>query len=101
MTAVLFVNLFAVFTRPWKVADPKSSAFIGIGAFNMVRTEVYQAVGTHQTIAMRPDDDLKLGKIIKVQGFRQRILLGANMIRVPIYPMLFRRLHHNILPIKD
>ena len=65
---VLFVDLFAVFTRPWKVADPKSTAFIGIGAFNLVRADVYDAVGTHRTIAMRPDDDLKLGKIIKIAG---------------------------------
>ncbi len=82
---VLFVDLFAIFTRLWKVADPKSSAHVGIGAFNLVRAEVYQAVGTHETIAMRPDDDLKLGKIIKMQGYRQRILIGGNMVRVPWY----------------
>ncbi len=82
---VLFVDLFALFTRPWNVANPKSSAYIGIGAFNLVRTEVYRAVGTHQAIAMRPDDDLKLGKIIKLQGYRQRVLVGTDMIRVPWY----------------
>ncbi len=82
---VLFVNLFALYTRPWKVSDPKSAAFIGIGAFNLVGREVYDAVGTHQTIAMRPDDDIKLGKIIKQHGYRQQILAGAGMIRVPWY----------------
>jgi cellulose synthase/poly-beta-1,6-N-acetylglucosamine synthase-like glycosyltransferase len=82
---VLFINLFALFLRPWKVADPHSSAFIGIGAFNLVRRDVYEAVGTHQTIAMRPDDDVKLGKIIKSNGYRQRVLFGNDMIRVPWY----------------
>ncbi len=82
---LLFFNLFALYTRPWKVSDPKSSAFIGIGAFNLVRREVYEAVGTHWTIAMRPDDDVKLGKIIKHGGYCQRILSGAGMIRVPWY----------------
>ncbi len=82
---VLFVNLFAIYVRPWKVADPKSSAFIGIGAFNLVRQDVYRAVGTHQVIAMRPDDDVKLGKIIKAQGFRQHVLFGTDMVRVPWY----------------
>ena len=82
---VLFVELFALYMRPWKVADPKSSAFIGIGAFNLVRSSVYQAVGAHRTIAMRPDDDVKLGKIIKSNGYRQRVLFGIGMIRVPWY----------------
>ena len=85
---ILFVNMFGVFTRPWKVADPSSSAFVGIGAFNLVRADVYQAVGTHRTIAMRPDDDVKLGKIIKAQGYRQRVLFGTDMIRVPWYGSL-------------
>jgi len=82
---VLFVDLFAIYTRPWKVADPKSKAFIGIGAFNLVRTAVYESVGRHQAIKMRPDDDVKLGKIIKTKGYRQRILIGTGMIRVPWY----------------
>lgn len=82
---VLFVNLFALYTRAWKVADSRSSAFIGIGAFNLVRAEVYRAVGTHQVIAMRPDDDVKLGKIIKRGGYRQRILMAIELVRVPWY----------------
>ncbi len=82
---LLFVNLFAIFAKPWNVANPNRKAFIGIGAFNLVRREVYQAVGTHRTIAMRPDDDMKLGKIIKSGGFRQRVLFGFSMIRVPWY----------------
>lgn len=85
---VLFVDVFALFTRPWKVSDPKSAAHVGIGAFNLVRAEIYQAVGTHQRIAMRPDDDLKLGKIIKLAGYRQRFVIGTDMIRVPWYGSL-------------
>lgn len=82
---VLFLNLFALFTRPWNVANPNSPAFIGIGAFNLVRADVYHAVGTHKAIAMRPDDDVKLGKIIKRRGYGQRVVLGSGMISVPWY----------------
>lgn len=82
---VLFLNLFALFTRPWKVADPSSSAFIGIGAFNLVRADAYEGAGTHSAISMRPDDDIKLGKIIKRKGYRQRMLFGSGMIVVPWY----------------
>ena len=82
---VVFINLFALHFRLWKVSDPKSPAFVGIGAFNLLRREVYQAIGTHRTIAMRPDDDVKLGKIVKVNGFRQDILNGTNLISVVWY----------------
>ena len=48
----------------------------------MVRAKVYRAVGTHQAIAMRPDDDMKLGKLIKKNGYRQELLFGKQMIHV-------------------
>ncbi len=82
---VLFLNLFVLYIRPWRISDPNSSAHVGIGAFNLVRKTAYQEVGTHRTIALRPDDDLKLGKIIKQQGFRQDIVDGIELVRVPWY----------------
>ena len=81
----VFAILFAFFIKPWKVKDPRSSRFVGIGAFNLVRKEVYLAVGTHQAIAMRPDDDLKLGKLIKRQGYRQELLFGKGLLQVEWY----------------
>lgn len=81
----VFTICFAFFVKPWKVKDPRSSRFVGIGAFNLVRKEVYLAVGTHQAIAMRPDDDLKLGKLIKKNGYRQELLFGKGMLQVEWY----------------
>jgi cellulose synthase/poly-beta-1,6-N-acetylglucosamine synthase-like glycosyltransferase len=80
-----FALFFALFTRPWKVKDPKSPHHVGIGAFNLVRASAYRAVGGHRTIAMRPDDDLKLGKILKTGGFRQEFAFGQGMLRVEWY----------------
>jgi len=80
-----FMVFFSIYARPWKARDPKSRAHIGIGAFNLVRREAYRAAGTHRAIRMRPDDDLKLGKLIKQAGGRQDILNGRGMIRVRWY----------------
>lgn len=80
-----FGILFSLYARPWKAKDPKSKWCIGIGAFNLVRTDVYRAVGTHQRIAMRPDDDIKLGKLIKKHGHRQEFLFGTQMMHVEWY----------------
>jgi len=87
-----FVVTFSVYLmsycRPWKCLNPKSDAHIGIGGFNLVRADVYRAIGTHETIRMRPDDDLKFGKLIKKHGFRQECLNAADLMYVPWYASL-------------
>lgn len=60
-------------------------AHVGIGAFNLVQRPVYEAVGGHQKIALRPDDDMMLGKLIKRAGFRQGAVLAADLIQVEWY----------------
>ncbi len=71
--------------RPWRVRQPGSREFIGIGAFNLVKRSAYDAVGGHTSIRMHPIDDLMLSKIIKEQGFRQDCLLGDSFVAVPWY----------------
>ncbi len=82
---VLFSLFFAIAFRPWKVRDPRSPAHIGVGAFNLVRTEAYRAAGGHRPIRMRPDDDLKLGKLLKKHGFRQDFVIATESLRVEWY----------------
>lgn len=81
----VFSLFFALFVKPWKVKDPKSPKHVGIGAFNLVRAEAYRATGGHRAIAMRPDDDLKLGKILKKNGCRQELVYGQGLLRVEWY----------------
>ena len=83
--AGVFAFFFYIFARPAKAKDPKSRRFIGIGAFNLISSDAYRAAGTHEAIRMRPDDDMKLGKIIKQSGHRQEMLQGTQMIQVEWY----------------
>jgi Glycosyl transferase family 2 len=83
-----FGIFFALYARPWKAKDPKSKRSVGIGAFNLVSAQAYHAAGTHQAIAMRPDDDLKLGKLLKKQGYRQEMMFGGGMMHVEWYSSL-------------
>ena len=80
-----FALFFGMYARPWKASAPKSRWHIGIGAFNLVRADVYRAAGGHRAIAMRPDDDMKLGKLIKQHGYRQETVLGNGWIAVEWY----------------
>jgi len=83
-----FTIFFGMYAKPWKARDPKSPRHIGIGAFNLVRAEVYRKVGGHEPLRMRPDDDMKLGKLIKKSGYRQDMVLGGDMITVEWYSSL-------------
>jgi glycosyltransferase involved in cell wall biosynthesis len=85
---VTFGIFFLLFTRPWKVRDPRSKHHVGIGAFNLVRADAYRRMGTHQAIAMRPDDDVKLGKLVKKNGFRSDLVVGAEHVSVEWYHTL-------------
>jgi cellulose synthase/poly-beta-1,6-N-acetylglucosamine synthase-like glycosyltransferase len=91
----VFTMFFTLYARPWKASDARSRCFIGIGAFNLVRADVYRAVGGHERIALRPDDDIKLGKIIKDAGYAQEMLFGRGMMSVEWYPSL-RALAHGL-----
>ena len=82
---VTFAVYFSIFVRIWSIRNPNSTAHIGIGAFNLIRASVYRAVGGHHSIRMRPDDDLKLGKIIKLAGSRQDVVNATGMIAVDWY----------------
>jgi len=80
MMIVFFQALFVFGHRPWKVADPKARDHMGVGAFNLVRRSVYDAVGTYRALRMEVLDDMKLGKVIKNAGFAQRNVFGEDLI---------------------
>lgn len=85
---VHFLYSFMAFTKPWKARDPNSSFFVGVGAFNLVRRAAYQGIGGHTTIALRPDDDVKLGKVLKRAGYSQDCLMADRAITVEWYHSL-------------
>ena len=77
-----FQLLFVFGHRPWKVADPKAKDHMGVGAFNLVRRSAYAAIGTYKTLRFEVVDDMKLGKVIKNAGLRQRVAFGDNLIEI-------------------
>lgn len=75
---------FCAWLRPWKIADPRSRAHGGVGAFNLVRAATYRKLGGHVPVHLRPDDDIKLGKLMKSGGFSD-FVFGAGAISVAWY----------------
>jgi glycosyltransferase involved in cell wall biosynthesis len=79
------IVIFGLALRPWKARDPKSRHFVGVGAFNLVRAGAYARAGGHEPIRLRPDDDIKLGRILKRSGAKQDALSGRGMVSVEWY----------------
>lgn len=84
----LFQVLFHLRYRPWAVARKTSNAYLGMGAFNLVQREAYEAIGTHARFALHPNDDLKLGQHLKEAGFHQQVLYGKHTIGYEWYGSL-------------
>ncbi len=80
--ALCFSFLFFLRFRPWRVADPKSRAYVGIGGFNLVKRTAYEQIGTHRTLALEVADDMELGHKIKQAGLRSAVIGAENEITV-------------------
>lgn len=71
---------FTMRFQPWRVSNPRSKAFMGVGSFQLVRREAYEKSGMHKKLAMEVIDDMKLGKIIKQAGARSGVGVGAEYV---------------------
>lgn len=66
--------------KPWRVSDPRSKDYVGVGAFQLVRRSTYETIGTHRRLAMEVVEDVKLGKLVKLGGFRSGVALGGKRL---------------------
>lgn len=68
--------------RLWKVPDQGARDYIGVGAFNLMRREVYEKLGGFEALRMEVLDDLRMGWLVKRAGYQQCVVLGQDMVRL-------------------
>jgi glycosyltransferase involved in cell wall biosynthesis len=73
---------FHLATDPARVSNPRSSRYVGVGAFQLLRRSAYEASGTHRRLAMEVIDDMKLGKIVKQTGFHSDCAVAHDFVVV-------------------
>ncbi|HXA77244.1 MAG TPA: glycosyltransferase family 2 protein [Candidatus Acidoferrales bacterium] len=73
---------FLMATKPWRANDPKSRGYTGVGAFQLIRRNAYEKMGTHRRLAMEVIDDIKLGKLVKEAGLRSGVATGGDAVSV-------------------
>ena len=64
------------------VSNPNSRAYVGVGAFQMLKRSAYESCGTHRRLAMEVIDDMKLGKLVKQTGFRSGVAVAQDAVSV-------------------
>jgi glycosyltransferase involved in cell wall biosynthesis len=66
----------------YQVSNPHSRAYVGVGAFQLIRRSAYEGLGTHRRLAMEVVDDMKLGKLVKQGGFRSCVGIAQEFVSV-------------------
>jgi GT2 family glycosyltransferase len=77
-----FAMSFMLGLRPWRASDPKSRSYIGVGAFQLIRRNAYEKMGTHRRLAMEVVDDVKVGKLVKEAGLRSGVAKAGRAVTV-------------------
>lgn len=81
--AISYFGLGFVFgNEPWLASNPRSTRYVGVGAFQLVRREAYEKSGGHARLRMDVIEDMKLGKLMKMAGFRSGVAVAQDMVRV-------------------
>jgi len=92
---------FMIYFSPWRAPKRGTKHFVGVGAFNLVKATALAAAGGFERIRLRPDDDVKLGKLLKLSGFRTELFPAVEELECEWHPSLrscLRGLEKSIFP---
>ena len=93
LIAAFLRQLFGLFLPSWRVADPNSRAFFGVGAFNMVRRSAFDATEGLEWLKLETGDDMGLGLMMKRSGAKCRVLSMTDLVSVQWYGSLRGVMH--------
>lgn len=77
-----FHTLSALYSRFWSIPVEGTKEAVGVGAFNLIRRDVYREIGGFEALRMEVIEDLRLGVEVKRHGFRQCVAFGRDLVRI-------------------
>ena len=83
-----FGNWFLQMMKASRVGKPGSNAFIGVGAFNLVRRSAFDKTDGFPWLRMEVADDVGLGLLLHRSGARARFAMACQHITVTWYPSI-------------
>jgi chlorobactene glucosyltransferase len=81
---IIFAAIASSFPHK-RVNSPNYKEAAANGQFILIRRDVYQAVGGHETIKDKIVEDFALAKLIKGKGYRLWVARGRHLIRTRMY----------------
>lgn len=55
------------------------SAYLGFGAFNLVRQDAYRTIGGHESLRQAVIDDMQLGRALQRRGYRTGVFFSRDV----------------------
>ncbi len=80
-----FLRCFCVLVRCWAIEDPNSGAFVGIGAFNLVRRKAFDRTEGFEWLRLEVADDVGLGLMMKRSGGRSCMVSAVGLLGLHWY----------------
>lgn len=80
--ACLLAFHLQVLRRVAAVNSKRQRGFVGTGAFNLVRTAAYRAIGGHVPLRLEVVDDVFLGALLSRGGYRTRVLFAPHALAI-------------------
>lgn len=77
-----FHAVSVLYSRFWRIPVEGTKEAVGVGAFNLIRRNVYHEVGGFEALRMEVIEDLRLGVEVKRHGFRQCVAFGCDLVRI-------------------
>ena len=75
-----FLRSFCVVMRCWAIEDPRSSAYVGVGAFNLVRRSAFERTDGFEWLRLEAADDVGLGMMLKRSGARCCLVSATGQV---------------------
>lgn len=88
-----FGGLFFLGLRVGELERPGGDAFVGIGAFNLVRRAALDRTAGFRWLRMEIIDDVGLGMMLKRAGARSGFLVGLGELWLDWYPSIGAMVH--------
>jgi hypothetical protein len=89
----VFVRLLVLGGRLWAVPDPRSSAAVGSGLFNLVRRSALDRSPGLEHLRLEVADDVALAQMLKLSGARTRVVNAAEHVSLQHYTSLRETAH--------
>jgi len=78
-------GMMMIWFPPDKVNSPTAPNAYANGAFILIRRSTYHAIGTHEAVKDRLNEDMHMARLVKEAGLRLLVIRGDNLYLVRMY----------------